>query len=129
MTDTDELLKHHFEDDRLAFSKIDASFEALRKTDEKFKELLEINGEHMSYIRKDMSEIAQSVKDLAKAQDAHMKEVEPVLKEYQEKLAFWNRAGRYGSKGAKVFLTAGAVIALLAGLKDWLITSIANAIK
>lgn len=97
-------LTEHFESDRKSFERIDESFK-------KTNELLQINGEHMSYIRKDIN--------INKAMlESYISDTKEMLDAFKEKKETKKVLGRIGMKwtkeGKMVFFWAGGIITVLA---------------
>lgn len=72
------ILKQHFKDDEIAFSKIHSH---LNRNDE----LTKINGEHMSTIGKNLAEINTKMGIMTLTLNNHIEEVTPILKEYKQR--------------------------------------------
>ena len=96
-------LAEHFESDRKNFDRIDESFR-------KLNELLEINGEHMSHIRKDVTINTE----MLQAYISDTKEMLDAFKEKKEEKRLWHKIGmRWGGKGKMIFFWTGGAITVL----------------
>lgn len=67
----------HFKDDGVAFSKIDEKFE-------RYNEIAVTNGEHMSYIAKDLNTYNKKIDSLTEIVTKHITAVEPILNTYND---------------------------------------------
>lgn len=83
-TTTKEMLEHHFDDDKISFAKIDKRFE-------KHEELMMINGEHLSYLNKNLVEQNDKIDDLAVSLEEIKKTLDAMKgmkKDYDNKQGF-----------------------------------------
>lgn len=107
-----DMLKHHFQDDEVNFAEI-------KKEQAKHKELLEINGEHFSHFRKDITEIKailleqdKTTKLQNKIVMEHMARVEPVIRKFEDETTAlkYNKAmGEKVVEVSKIVLAIGAI--------------------
>lgn len=107
-TTTKEMLEHHFDDDKVSFAKIDKRFE-------KHEELMKINGEHLSYLRKDITELKSMLIEQNKLAKTQNERIEPMLSFYEDINKTMNTLGKFGSGAVKfsAFLVAiGTIIGI-----------------
>lgn len=67
----------HFKDDAVAFRNIDEKFN-------KYNEIATTNGEHMSYIAKDLNTYNTKIDNLTEIVTKHITAVEPILSTYND---------------------------------------------
>jgi predicted neutral ceramidase superfamily lipid hydrolase len=94
MTTVDDLTK-----------RVDSHIESFEKRFQKHEELRLIDGDHMSHIRADLTEVkniliknAEETKKYREVVDLHMARVEPVIKAYEEEVnakKYLNDKGQY----------------------------------
>lgn len=85
--------------------RLDSHIEIFEKKFQKHEELRLIDGDHMSHIRADLTEVkniliknAEETKKYREVVDAHMARVEPVIKAYEEEVnakKYLNDKGQY----------------------------------
>ena len=117
MSNTDQILsliqkgqEQHYHDD-------DVRFGVIMKTQEKHEELMKINGEHMSHIRKDMNDMKNLLIQNSEKIEANRIITEPIVLAYNKDLIIKaNDTGR-GEKVIRWSLLAGSVLGLVTFLK------------
>ena len=97
------LLQGHFEDDKVAFNKIDGRLN-------KNEQICIQNGDHMSHIRKDLTEVNLKISKLTDTLSSHIKAVEPILTNYQDTQATYRTFGRLVKPVVSWVLTIGSLI-------------------
>ncbi len=119
------LLTQHFKQD-------DVNFGEIRNKQNKYEELLRISGDHMSHMRKDVTELktilykqnesanlhneeSNSHRELIAA---HMKRVEPMIVKYERNNTADDVNREKGMKIAKAILVISAIITALYVIKD-----------
>ncbi len=108
-----QILLKHFEDDSDAFDGITAKF---IKSDQ----IAIDNGEHMSFIRKDLTEVNEKITKLADIVGTHIKDVTPILQKYRDGEATKRVLVNYG-KGA---VGVGTVIGAFYVIKEFIISKL-----
>ena len=98
-----DLLQGHFEDDKVAFGKIDSRLN-------KNETICVQNGEHMSHIRKDLTEVNAKISKLTDTLSNHIKAVEPILTNYQDTQATYRTFGRMFRPVISTVLTLASLI-------------------
>lgn len=105
--DTKEIIRQHEKrDDELKdmmrgrFVDYDSNFKAIDKRFENHEELMKINGEHLSHIRKDLSNLVDSF-------NKHKDLVEPILENFNDNKAFWRVMKKWGANIAIITGLAG----------------------
>ena len=97
------LLSQHFKDD-------ERDFKDIKEKLAKREEIAIINGEHLSHINKNIEELKTIL-------DTHIKAVEPILQEYQDKQATARILKRYG----KSIIGVGALVGAWIAIKNFLL--------
>ncbi len=122
------LLNQHFTEDKENFSEI-------RKNQKRYEELLQIDGEHMSFIRKDITVLTKMMEEqnrhLARQDENsgahrekiedHMKRVEPMIQKYERNKIAAEVNTKTGGQLIKWFLAISGVIGAFWIIKDFLI--------
>lgn len=98
-----EIFERHSKEDHDAFDRIDTT---INKTNE----LIKIYGEHMSFVRKDLTELKTIL-------EKHINDVKPMLEEYQEEKAGNKRIVRYGKGIVFIGAVISAIVAIIASFK------------
>ena len=114
-----KLLERHFKED-------DDNFHEIKEKQSKTDELLQINGEHMSYIRRDLTEVKQILIKQNEVQEKqsqrlndHIKAVEPILQRYQDEEAGKRLAERFGKPVIKTVIGGATIITAWYVIKDF----------
>ncbi len=114
-----KLLERHFKED-------DENFHEIKDKQNKTDELLRQNGEHMSYIRRDLTEILHMVEKQNEAQEKqsqklndHIKAVEPLYLRYQDEEAGKRLAERFGKPVIKTVIGGATIITAWYVIKDF----------
>ena len=97
------LLQGHFEDDKVAFTKID-------KRLDKNEEIYVQGNDHMSHIRKDLTEVNKKIVSLTETLSNHITAVEPILTNYQDTQATYRTFGRMIKPVVSTVLTLASLI-------------------
>lgn len=105
----EQLLKRHFKED-------EENFKELKDSDAKVFELLAIHGEHMSHIRKDLSEVSESVKDFKKS----FVRIEPMVASWEQK-GITNRTLRGWGEELKWWAGFFAALGIVTGGLVWFV--------
>lgn len=95
------LLIKHFEDDEKSFKIIND------KLNER-EEIAVINGQHLSYISRDINSIKDTISE-------HIKKVEPVILEYQDKKATVRVIAQY----TKIVVGLGGLVGAILAIKEF----------
>jgi hypothetical protein len=106
------ILENHFEDDRIAFGKISDRFD-------KNDEIAVQNGNHMSFIRKDLTEVNNKISKLTDTLSSHIKAVEPILTNYQDTQATYRTFARLARPVIVGIITLGSVISAWLVIKSF----------
>lgn len=93
--------------------RLDSHIEIFEKKFEKHEELRLIDGDHMSHIRADLTEVkniliknAEETKNYRKTVDEHMARVEPVIKAYEDEI----KAKKYIDDKSQYFVKLAKLI-------------------
>lgn len=104
--------RKHYKDDDVRFNKID--------------ELMKINGEHMSFIRRDLTEVKSILLEQNKVQeyttakiDSHIKEVKPILDDYHDMQATKLTIAKYGKPIVRGIVGSGVLIGSWLVIKEF----------
>ena len=108
MTTVDDLTK-----------RVDSHIEIFEKRFQKHEELRLIDGDHMSHIRADLTEVktillknAEDTKNYRKTVDEHMARVEPVIQAYEEELKGKKYINNIGQFIVKLGVFIGSIIVI-----------------
>lgn len=125
------MLKQLFEDNKRHYEDDNKNFGSITKKLEKHEELLAISGEHMSFIRRDLTEVKDLLLDQNKHQletdkklDNHILAIKPILDKYEKSVIVDEAISGYANKGKTVVVGLAAVITSYYVVKNFLIVFI-----
>lgn len=125
------MLKQLFEENKRHYQDDNEHFGAMRQRQDKLEELLKISGEHMSFIRKDLTEVKDILLEQNKHQvqtdkklDTHIEAIQPILDKYEDSVVIDRTISRYAKTGKTVVVGLAAIITSFYVVKNFLIVFI-----
>ena len=111
MTETQEITNQDLYDIYQEHYKDDAtSFHNINKQLEKNKEIAIANGEHMSSIRLELTDVNGNMAKLSVLLAGHIKDIQPILEGYNDTQATYRTFGRIIKPLVTCIVTVGSVI-------------------
>ncbi len=130
------MLKRLFEENKRHYQDDNEHFGAMRTRQDKLEELLTISGEHMSFIRKDLTEVKTLLLEQNKHQlqtdkklDDHITKIQPILDKYEESIVIDKAIDKYAKLGKAIVVGLGAIITSFYVVKNFLIVFISKLIQ